>query len=402
MKKYFVIGNPINHSLSPKLHNYWLKQKNIDAIYDKKKIEEKNLQTMISEVKEKKINGINVTVPFKKAVIPYLDNLSPEAEQTQSVNTIILSNDNLVGHNTDTFGFDKAIKNLNFDLQDKKIFILGAGGVVPSIIFALSKTNVSKIIVSNRTKKKADKLKNYGAKVCNSLKEVVSDQDLIITMLSDDKAIKKIYFNSEFLKNLKVGSTVIDMSSANPKTAINLSKLLKKYKVNFLDAPVSGGTNGAENAELAIMVGGEKKVFSKNLNILKKLGNPVLVGKNSAGQIAKLANQIIVGITIGSVSEAIKLSQKNNVNPINILNALKGGWADSKVLQTHGLRMIKNDFKPRGKNFSQLKDMNNILDCAKNKKLELPLSKIVKKMYNKLVKKGLGNYDHSSLYKSYK
>ena len=256
--------------------------------------------------------------------------------------------------------------------------------------------------VFNRTKNKAIRLKKFGAKVCNSLKEVVSDRDLIITMLSDDKAIKKIYFNSEFLKNLKVGSTVIDMSSANPKTAINLSKLLKKCKVNFLDAPVSGGTNGAEKAELAIMVGGEKKVFSKNLNILKKLGNPVLVGKNSAGQIAKLANQIIVGITIGSVAEAIKLSQKNNVNPINILNALKGGWADSKVLQTHGLRMIKKDFKPRGKNFSQLKDMNNILDCAKNKKLELPLSKIVKKMYNNLIKKGLGDYDHSSLYKSYK
>ena len=96
------------------------------------------------------------------------------------------------------------------------------------------------------------------------------------------------------------------------------------------------------------------------------------------------------------------MSQKNNINPINILSALKGGWADSKVLQTHGLRMIKKDFKPRGKNFSQLKDMNNILDCAKNKKLDLPLSKIVKKMYNKLVKKGLGNYDHSSLYKNYK
>ena len=159
MKKYFVIGNPINHSLSPKLHNYWLKENNIDAIYDKKKIEEKNLQTIISEVKEKKINGINVTVPFKKAVIPYLDKLSPEAEQTQSVNTIILSNDNLVGHNTDIFGFDKAIKNLNFNMKDKRIFILGAGGVVPSIIFALNKMNVSQIIISNRTKKKAEELK---------------------------------------------------------------------------------------------------------------------------------------------------------------------------------------------------------------------------------------------------
>ena len=160
MKKYFVIGNPINHSLSPKLHNYWLKENNIDAIYDKKKIEEKNLQTIISQVKEKKINGINVTVPFKKAVIPYLDKLSPEAEQTQSVNTIILSNDNLVGHNTDILGFDKAIKNLNFDMRGKKIFILGAGGVVPSIIFALNKMNVSKIIISNRTKEKAENLKS--------------------------------------------------------------------------------------------------------------------------------------------------------------------------------------------------------------------------------------------------
>ena len=117
MKKYFVIGNPINHSLSPKLHNYWLKENNIDAIYDKKKIEEKYLQTIISEVKEKKINGINVTVPFKKAVIPYLDKLSPEAEQTQSVNTIILENNVLVGYNTDIVGFIEAIKNINFNIK---------------------------------------------------------------------------------------------------------------------------------------------------------------------------------------------------------------------------------------------------------------------------------------------
>ena len=160
MKKYFVIGNPINHSLSPKLHNYWLRENNIHAIYDKKKIDEKNLQSIISEVKEKKINGINVTVPFKKLVIPYLDKLSQEAEQTQSVNTIILTDDNLVGHNTDIAGFTKAIKDLNFNIEGKKIFILGAGGVVPSIIFALNKMNVSKIIISNRTKKKAEDLKS--------------------------------------------------------------------------------------------------------------------------------------------------------------------------------------------------------------------------------------------------
>ena len=159
MKKYFVIGNPIDHSLSPKLHNYWLKENNIDAIYDKKKIEEKDLQTAILEVKEKKTEGINVTVPFKKSVIPYLDKLSPEAEQTQSVNTIILTDDILVGHNTDISGFTKAIKDLNFNIEGKKVLILGAGGVVPSIIFALKSMRVQEIIISNRTKEKAENLK---------------------------------------------------------------------------------------------------------------------------------------------------------------------------------------------------------------------------------------------------
>ena len=160
MKKYFVIGNPIDHSLSPKLHNYWLKENKIDAIYDKKKIDEKDLETIILDVKEKNIKGINVTVPFKKAVIPYLDKLSSEAKQTQSVNTIILSDDKLVGHNTDIFGFTKAIEDLYFNIEDKKILILGAGGVVPSIIFALKKMNVSEITISNRTRQKADDLKS--------------------------------------------------------------------------------------------------------------------------------------------------------------------------------------------------------------------------------------------------
>ncbi len=198
MKKYFVIGNPINHSLSPQLHNYWLKENNIDAIYDKKKIEEKNLQTIISEIKEKKINGINVTVPFKKAVIPYLDKLSPEAEQTQSVNTIILNNGILEGHNTDIFGFDKAIKNLNFDMLGKKIFILGAGGVVPSIIFALNKMNVSKISISNRTKEKAEDLKSQ----FNNLDVLdwgdINDFDVIINATS--LGLNKESINLDFSK----------------------------------------------------------------------------------------------------------------------------------------------------------------------------------------------------------
>ena len=160
MKKYLVIGNPINHSLSPKLHNYWFKENNINAVYDKKKLDENELKNIISEVKEKKINGINVTVPFKKVVIPFLDELSPEAKYTQSVNTIYFQNGITVGHNTDIAGFELAIKHAKYDISGKKVFILGAGGVAPSIIYSLKKMKASKIILSNRTKEKAENLKN--------------------------------------------------------------------------------------------------------------------------------------------------------------------------------------------------------------------------------------------------
>ena len=158
MKKYLVIGNPIKHSLSPKLHNYWIKNNNIDAIYEKQKLNENDLGNLIFQIKKKKIDGINVTVPFKKTVIPFLDQLTLEAEKTQSVNTIYLESDQVIGHNTDIEGFEVSIKKSKFDISNKKILILGAGGVVPSIIFALNKMKVSEIFVSNRTKDKAKDL----------------------------------------------------------------------------------------------------------------------------------------------------------------------------------------------------------------------------------------------------
>ena len=159
MKKYIVIGNPIEHSLSPKLHNYWIKKNNISAVYEKKKLDENDLKNIISEVREEKINGVNITVPFKKKVIPFLDELSDEANKTQSVNTIYLNNGKIIGHNTDAAGFELAIKYSKYNLNNKRIFILGAGGVVPSIIFSLNKMKTSKIILSNRTKEKAENLK---------------------------------------------------------------------------------------------------------------------------------------------------------------------------------------------------------------------------------------------------
>ena len=159
MKKFVVIGNPIEHSLSPILHNFWIKNNSIDAIYEKLKLNEDELEQQILQVKEKKISGINVTVPFKKTIIPFLDELSIEAESTQSVNTIYLRDNKVIGHNTDIFGFETSIKKSKYNLTDKEVLILGAGGVVPSIIFALNKMKISKIKISNRTKDKAENLK---------------------------------------------------------------------------------------------------------------------------------------------------------------------------------------------------------------------------------------------------
>ena len=161
MKKYLVIGNPIEHSLSPKLHNYWIKKNNIKAVYDKKQINESDIKFVIDEIKNEKINGINVTVPFKKLVIPFMDELSSEANESQSVNTIYFRSGKVIGHNTDISGFELGIKYLKYDVKNKIVFILGAGGVVSSIIIALKKMGAAKIIISNRTKTKAEDLKNF-------------------------------------------------------------------------------------------------------------------------------------------------------------------------------------------------------------------------------------------------
>jgi shikimate dehydrogenase len=160
MKKFLVIGNPIEHSLSPKLHNYWIKKNNINAMYDKKQLGENEIKGIINEVKNEKINGINVTVPFKKSVIPFLDELTQLAKETQSVNTIFKKDNKIVGDNTDVGGFKQSLEYINYNVKNKKVFILGAGGVVPSILKALEKLGATKVYISNRTKEKAKNLEN--------------------------------------------------------------------------------------------------------------------------------------------------------------------------------------------------------------------------------------------------
>ena len=184
MKKYFVIGNPINHSLSPLLHNYWIKKNNIKAEYFKKELTLNKLEEFVNDIRQEKISGANITIPFKKSIITYLDKLSPEAEKSQSVNTIAVKDNKLIGYNTDIFGFEQAIKKLNFSVKEKKVFILGAGGVVPSIILALKNMNASKINVSNRTKEKALDLKKRYEKIGVLNWGEIPEFDLIINATS--------------------------------------------------------------------------------------------------------------------------------------------------------------------------------------------------------------------------
>jgi 2-hydroxy-3-oxopropionate reductase len=253
--------------------------------------------------------------------------------------------------------------------------------------------------VFSRTIEKAKPLEKFGAKISNSLSEAMKNTDLVITMLTDDDAVEKVLGDQSLQENLKKGSTVVDMSSIKPKIAIKYGNFLKDKGINFLDAPVSGGTIGAEQATLAIMVGGDQKVFDQIKDVLKVMGNPTLVGPIGSGQVSKLANQIIVGVTIGAVAEAITLCEKAGVDGNKFIKALSGGFADGKILQNHGKRMIDKDFSPKGKVSTHLKDMNNILECAGDFNTQLPISNLIKDMFKSLVENGNDNDDHSALYK---
>jgi shikimate dehydrogenase len=160
MKKHLIIGNPISHSLSPKLHNYWFKENRINGEYNKLLLKDNEIELLIQKIKSKELHGMNVTVPYKQTVIPFLESLSETAKITNSVNTILNIDGKIHGDNTDVFGFQESLSKKNIDLKNKDVFIFGAGGVVPSIILALNNLNTKKIYLSNRTLKNANLIKD--------------------------------------------------------------------------------------------------------------------------------------------------------------------------------------------------------------------------------------------------
>ncbi len=227
MKKFFVIGNPISHSLSPELHNFWIKKNKINAVYDKVKLEETELKDFINKLRNEEIHGINVTVPFKNKVIKYLDKLTLEVETTNSVNTIYKNGNDLIGHNTDVAGFELGLRHSKINVLHKSILILGAGGVVPSIIYSLLSMGCKKIFLSNRTFEKAENIK----KKFNEVEVVkwgkIPDFDIVINATSvglkgdsldlnlntKDKIFYDVIYNpkeTQFLKKAKENGNRIE------------------------------------------------------------------------------------------------------------------------------------------------------------------------------------------------
>ncbi len=249
----------------------------------------------------------------------------------------------------------------------------------------------------NRTQSKTAALADKGATVAQTPAEAIADADMTITMLESGPVVDQVLFADDTPVHFKAGSTVIDMSSVPPGLAKQHYARLKAIGVDYLDAPVSGGTVGAEQQSLAIMAGGDKAVFERCLPLFNALGKATYIGPAGSGQLAKCANQAIVGITIGAVAEALLLAAEGGADPAAVREALLGGFANSRILELHGQRMIDRAFNPGGTARVQLKDLRTILDTAAEEDLKLPLVQQAFDQYQQLVNNGLEEVDHSGL-----
>ena len=235
------------------------------------------------------------------------------------------------------------------------------------------------------------------AAIAASAAEAAAGADVVITMLENGEAVNEVLVNQGVIEALKPGALVIDMSSVQPSLAREHAARAMAKGAGYLDAPVSGGTRGAEAASLSIMAGGSAEDLARGEAVLAALGTVTHIGPVGAGQLAKLANQAIVGITIGAVSEALLLAAKGGADPVAVRQALLGGFAGSKILEQHGQRMIERDFAPGAPARIQLKDMRMILDEARAEGLTLPLAQQVHNEYLSLLANGHSEVDHSGL-----
>lgn len=248
----------------------------------------------------------------------------------------------------------------------------------------------------NRTRAKAEALQ--GAHVADTPRDAVASAEVIVTMLENGPIVERVLFEGPdaALDRMAQNALFIDMSSIKPAEAQDHAARLAKRGVAYVDAPVSGGTVGAQNATLAIMCGAREIDFDRADPVLSVMGHPVHVGPCGSGQLAKLANQMIVGTTIATVAEALALVARGGADPAKVRNALLGGFADSRVLDLHGQRMVDRDFTTRGRTATHLKDLDNALDAARRLAFRAPVLEEVTRLFHSLATHE-GDPDHSAL-----
>jgi 2-hydroxy-3-oxopropionate reductase len=277
-----------------------------------------------------------------------------------------------------------------------RVGFIGTGLMGTPMVLNILKSGYS-VCVWNRTQAKADVVLSEGATWCDDAASLAKSVDVVVLMLTDATAVSEVLLVLGVADTLSEGTLVIDMSSIAPSVARTHARLLQARGIDHLDAPVSGGTKGAASGSLAIMAGGTPDAFAKAVPLLSVLGRPTHVGAAGAGQVAKLANQIMVAINIEAVAEALAFAKKAGADPRAVRTALIGGFADSRVLQEHGSRMLERNFVPGGTVKNQIKDLDAALAMARESNIELPLLEQTRERFDKLASAGGAALDHSAI-----
>ena len=282
----------------------------------------------------------------------------------------------------------------------KKVGFIGLGIMGKPMAYNIIKAGYP-LIVHNRSRQSVNEIAQQGAEAATSPKEVAWTADIIFTMLPEDTHVEEVVTGENgIIQGLRNGAVVVDMSTISPATARKIADRLEAAGGHMLDAPVSGGDVGAREATLSIMVGGKPDVFERVLPLFQKIGKNInYIGDCGAGQVAKAANQIIVGITIEAVAEALIFAKKSGVDPAKVRSALMGGFAQSRVLELHGQRMIERNFKPGGKVRSHKKDTEISITAAKELGMYLPATALLSHLWNAVAAQGGLDWDHSSIVK---
>lgn len=253
------------------------------------------------------------------------------------------------------------------------------------------------LTVWNRSPEKAAALVSRGARLAYSAAEAVSHADVVFTMLSNDEAVESVLFDPHLIAAARPGTIFVDCSSTRPTTAQKLASVLAAHQLQFIDCPVSGGVKGAQEGTLALMAGGPEALIHELAPVFAALGRVTRVGEHGAGQVAKLANQQIVAITIGAIAEAMTLVARSGGSVTAFREAIRGGFAESTILALHGERMITRHFEPGGPCRHQYKDLCNITSQMDLHALHLPLTTIVTQLFGDLCEHGGADLDHSAL-----